>query len=51
MTLHNMVHFGLLAAETVSLVCGTPDNFNRFRVLAVLLHGTLVEGVSETLWH
>ena len=37
--LHNMVNFGPLAAEIVSLVWGTPPNFNWFRVLAVLLHG------------
>jgi len=46
---HNMVNFGLLAAEIVSLVWGTPANFNRFRVLAALLHGTPVVGVSQTL--
>jgi len=46
---HNMVNFGLLAAEIVSLVWGTPDNFNAFRVLAALLHGTPVVGVSQTL--
>ena len=45
---HNMVNFGPLAAEIVSLVWGTPANFNRFRVLAALLHGTLVVGVSQT---
>jgi len=33
-----MVNFGPLAAEIVSLVWGTPANFNRFRVLAALLH-------------
>jgi len=44
-----MVNFGLLAAEIVSLVWGTPANFNGFRVLAVLLHGTWVLGVSHTL--
>jgi len=37
---YNMVNFGLLAAEIVSLVWGTPANFNGFRVLAALLHGT-----------
>ena len=37
-----MVNFGLLAAEIVLLVWGTPANFNRFRVLAALLHSTLV---------
>jgi len=45
-----MVNFGLLTAEIVSLVWGTPANFNGFRVLAALLHSTLVVGVSETLW-
>ena len=45
---HNMVNFGPLAAEIVSLVWGNPGNFNRFRVLAALLHGTLVLGVSQT---
>ena len=39
---------GRLAAEIVSLVWGTPGNFNGFRVLAALLHGTLVVGVSQT---
>ena len=48
---HNMVNFGPLAAEVVSLVWGTPGNFNRFRVLEVLLHGTLAVGVSQTLRH
>jgi len=32
---HNMVDFGPLVAEIVSLVWGTPANFNGFRVLAV----------------
>ena len=45
---HNMVNFDPLAAEIVSLVWGTPGNFNGFRVLAALLHGTLVVGVSQT---
>ena len=45
---HNMVNVGPLAAEIVSLVWGTPGNFNGFRVLAALLHGTLVVGVSQT---
>jgi len=43
-----MVNFGPLAAEILSLVSGTPGNFNGFRVLAALLHGTLVVGVSQT---
>jgi len=44
-----MMNFGILADEIVSLVWGTPANFNESRVLAALLHGTLVLGVSETL--
>jgi len=28
---------------------GHPGNFNGFRVLAALLHGTVVVGVSQTL--
>jgi len=35
---YNMVNFGPLAAEIVSLVWGTPPNFNGFCVLAALLH-------------
>jgi len=42
-----MVNFGPLAAEIVSLVWSTPGNFNKFRVLAALLHGTLVEGTAK----
>jgi len=44
---YNMVNFGLPAAEIISLVSGTPANFNGFRVLAALLHGTPVLGVSK----
>jgi len=44
-----MVNFGVLAAEIVSLVWGTPANFHGFRVSAALMHGTLVVGVSQTL--
>jgi len=46
---HNMVNFGLLMAEICWQVWGTPSNFNGFRVLAALLHGTLVVGISQTL--
>jgi len=46
---HNMVNFGPLAAEICWRVWGTPANFNRFRVLAALLHGTLIVGVSQTV--
>jgi len=35
---YNMVNFGSLAAEIVSLVWSTPENFNVFHVLAALLH-------------
>jgi len=38
-----------ITAEIGSEVCGTPANFNGFRVLAALLNGTLVVGVSQTL--
>jgi len=44
-----MVHFGQLASDIVSLVWGTPANFNGFRFLVAFLHGTLVVGVSQTL--
>jgi len=39
-----MVNFG-----PRPVVCGTPANFNGFRVLAALLHGTPAVGVSQTL--
>ena len=48
--LHMPLQYGELCplvAEILSLVCGTPANFNGFRVLAALLHGTLVVGVSR----
>jgi len=48
---YNMANFGPLTAEIVSLVWGTPANFNGFPILAALLHGTLVLGISETLRH
>jgi len=41
---HNMVNFGLLAAEIISLDWGTPPNSNWFRVLAALLHGMYSSG-------
>ena len=47
----NMVNFGPLTAEIVLGVWGTPPNFNEFRVLSALLHGTLVVGISQTLRH
>ena len=48
---HNMVNFGPLAAEIGPVVWGTPAIFNGFRVLAALLYGTPVLGVSQTLQH
>jgi len=45
---HNM-NFGPLAGEIGPVVWGTPANFNCFRVLAALLHGTPAVGVSQTL--
>ena len=44
---YNIVNFGLLAAEICWQVWGTPANFNGFHVLAALLHGTRVVGVSQ----
>jgi len=44
-----MVNFGPIAAEIEPVVWGTPANLNGFRVLAALLHGTRVVGVSHTL--
>jgi len=46
---HNTVNIGPLAAEIGSGVWGTPTNFNGVRVLAALLHGTLLVGVSQSL--
>jgi len=46
---HNVVNFGPLAAEIGLPVCGTPANFNGFRVLAALLHGSEVVSVRQTL--
>jgi len=45
----NMVNFGPLAAEISLPVWCTPANFNGFRILAALLHGTLAVGISQTL--
>ena len=44
-----MVNFSLLVAEIDAVVWGTPANFIGFRVLAALLHGSQVVGVSQTL--
>jgi len=48
-SLHNMVNFGPVTAENCWRVGGTPANFNGFRFLAALLHGTPAVGVSQTL--
>ena len=41
-----MVNFGPQAAEIGPVVWSTPANFNGFRVLAALLHGTPVLGAT-----
>jgi len=46
---YNMANLGLLAAEIRWRVWGTPANFSGFPVLAALLHGSIVVGVSQTL--
>jgi len=46
---HNMANFGPLTAEIGLPVWGTPANFNGFRFLAALLHGTPLVGVMQTL--
>jgi len=43
---YNMENFGQLALKICWRVWGTPANFNGFRVLTALLHGTLEVGVS-----
>jgi len=48
---HNMVNFCPLTAEIDWQVWGTRSYFNGYHVLAVLLHGTLLVGVSQTLRH
>ena len=47
---YNMANFGLLTAEIGSdRVWGTPANFNRFRVLASLLHRRRSPEANQTL--
>jgi len=43
-----MVNFGTLAAEVGLPVWGTPAHFNGYRILAALLHDTLVVVVDVT---
>jgi len=45
---HNMANFCLLMAEIGLPVWCTPAHFSGFRVLAALLHSSLVIGVSQT---
>jgi len=47
---HNIVNFGPLAAEIGLPVWGTPANFNGFRDLAALLHGSQVVSVSKVTY-
>jgi len=44
-----MMNFGPVVAEIGPVDWGTAANFNGFRVLAALLHGTAVVGISQTL--
>jgi len=46
---YNMVNFGPLVADILSLVWGTPANFNAFRVLASLLQRRRSTEVNQTL--
>jgi len=46
---YNTVNFGPLVAEIGLLGWSIPANFNGICILAVLLHGSLVVGVSQTL--
>jgi len=46
---HSMVNFNLLAAEIISLVWGTPANFNRFCILASLLQRCRSTEANQTL--
>jgi len=44
-----LVNIGPLTAEIGWRVWDTPANFSGFRVLAALLHSTVVLGISQTL--
>ena len=48
MSLYNMVNFGPLTAEIDWRVWSTPSYFNGYRVLAALVHGSQVVGISQT---
>jgi len=45
----NMMNFGPVTAEICWRVWGTPANLNGFRILAALLHGTLVVASAKSL--
>jgi len=45
----NLANFGPLTAEIGSGLWDTPAHFNGFRILAALLHGTPVLGISQNL--
>ena len=50
---HNMVNFGQLGAEIVSLVWGTPANYNGFCILVSLLqwcHSTEANQTLHDIW-
>jgi len=46
---HSMVNFRPRTAEIDWRVWGTPSYFSGYHVLAALLHGSQVVGVSQTL--
>jgi len=46
---YTMANFGPLMAEIDLPVLDTPANFNGFRVLVALLHGSRLVGVSQTV--
>jgi len=46
---HNMANFGPLTAHIGLSVCGTPPNFNRFHVLALLLQWHRSSDANQTL--
>jgi len=48
---YSMVNFRPLTAEIDWRVWGTPSYFNGYRVMAALLHGSQVVGVSQTWRH
>jgi len=46
---YNVVNFSPLTAEINWRVWGTPSYFNGYHILAALLHGSQVVGISQTL--